>query len=185
MSKTALIILHEGFEEMEAIAPIDILRRGGVTVTVASRECYPTVKGRNDIAVKADVLLDEALRQKHDCLLIPGGPGVYEKLRGDRRVIEAIVKYHAAGKLVAAICAAPLTLLDADILEGRQYTSHPSAADELPARDTASAVVEDGNLITSQGAGTATAFALAVLARLTDAGNAREVAKSICLQGPQ
>jgi len=185
MSKTALIILHEGFEEMEAIGPIDILRRGGVEVTVASRECYATVKGRNQISVKADVLLDEALRQSFDCLILPGGPGVFEKLRTDRRVLELAEKYAAKGKLVTAICAAPLVLHDAGVLEGKRFTSHPSTVDELPGRDTAKAVVEDGNFITSQGAGTATAFGLAVLARLTDDATAREVAKSICLSSAQ
>ncbi len=185
MSKTALIILHEGFEEMEAIAPIDILRRGGVNVTVASRECYPTVKGRNQISVKADALLDDVLRQSYDCLILPGGPGVFEKLRSDKRVLELAEKFTAKGKLVTAICAAPLVLHDAGVLEGKRYTSHPSTASELPARDTTQSVVTDGNFITSQGAGTATAFGLAILARLTDDATAREVAKSICLSSAQ
>lgn len=184
MSKTALIILHEGFEEMEAIAPIDILRRGGIAVTVASREFHATVKGRSDISVKADVLLDEALKSTCDCLLLPGGPGV-AKLRDDRRVLDALTRYQQEGRLIAAICAAPLCLLDAGLIPGRPYTSHPATQGELPGRDTSRPVVIDGNIITSQGAGTATAFALAVLAQLTDKATADEVAASICLSNPQ
>ncbi len=184
MSKTALIILHEGFEEMEAIAPIDILRRGEIAVTVASREFHATVKGRNGVSVKADVLLDEALKQTYDCLILPGGPGV-GKLRDDRRVLDALTRYQKDGRLIAAICAAPLCLLDAGLLPGKPFTSHPTTAQELPGRDTDQAVVESGNLITSQGAGTATAFALAVLARLSDAATAQGVAESICLSSPQ
>jgi 4-methyl-5(b-hydroxyethyl)-thiazole monophosphate biosynthesis len=184
MSKSALIILHEGFEEMEAIAPIDILRRGGIDVTVASREFHATVKGRSGISVKADVLLDEALKRSYDCLVLPGGPGV-AKLRTDRRVLDTLARYAKENRLVAAICAAPLCLLDAGLLPGQPYTSHPTTKGELPGRDACKAVVESGNLITSQGAGTATVFALAVLARLTDPTKATEVAASICLSSPQ
>ncbi|MBC2595298.1 DJ-1/PfpI family protein [Ruficoccus amylovorans] len=184
MSKTALIILHEGFEEMEAIAPIDILRRGEVEVTVASREFHTSVKGRNAISVKADVLLDEALKKSYDCLILPGGPGV-AKLRSDRRVLDAIKRHHQEGRLVAAICAAPLCLLDAGLLPGKPFTSHPTTANELPGRDPQQAVVSSGNILTSQGAGTATAFALAVLAQLTDETTACQVADSICLSAPQ
>ena len=172
MSKTALIILHDGFEEMEAIAPIDILHRGEVDVIVASREFHATVKGRCGVSVKADVLLDEALKRSYDCLILPGGPGVAQ-LRDDRRVLDALKHFQSEDKLIAAICAAPLCLLDAGLLPGKPFTSHPSTQNELPGRDASQPVVEAGNIITSQGAGTATAFALAVLARLTDAETPR------------
>ncbi|MEM9226813.1 MAG: DJ-1 family glyoxalase III, partial [Verrucomicrobiota bacterium] len=164
MSKSALIILHEGFEEMEAIAPIDILRRGGIDVTVASRESLLEVKGRNAITVRADVLLDEALTHSYDAIILPGGPGVFAKLRGDVRVGDAVKHFAETDKLVCAICAAPVVLADAGLLAGRRYTAHTSTVNELPSRDSEQTVIEDGNIITSQGAGTATAFALAVLA---------------------
>ncbi|MEM8549948.1 MAG: DJ-1 family glyoxalase III [Verrucomicrobiota bacterium] len=185
MSKSALTILHQGFEEMEAIAPIDILRRGGVTVTVASREPDLVVKGRNEITVTAELPLDEALKQRYDALILPGGPGVFSQLRGDQRVADALKHFAETDKLVCAICAAPVVLADAGLLAGKRFTSHTSTADELPGRDPERAVVEDNNLITSQGAGTATAFALAVLARLTNQAIADDVAASICLSTPQ
>ncbi|WP_309397809.1 DJ-1 family glyoxalase III [Cerasicoccus maritimus] len=185
MSKTALVILHEGFEEMEAIAPIDILRRGEVSVTVASLPKEKLVLGRNKISVMADVDLDQALLHDYDMIVLPGGPGVYETLRHDTRVRKAIQRQVELGKPVAAICAAPVTLLDAELLKGVQYTCHFASAEELPERDAVSSVVTDGLITTSQGAGTATAFALSLLAQLTDAQTAQDVAASICLSAPQ
>lgn len=184
MSKTALVILHEGFEEMEAIAPIDILRRGGVSVTVASLPKETLVKGRNNIQVQADVDLDQALLRDYDLIVLPGGPGVHQSLRHDPRVRKAVRKQLDLQRKVGAICAAPLALLDAKVLEGKRYTAHFSTSDELS--DIASdLVVTDGLITTSQGAGTATAFALSLLAQLTSEETAQEVAASICLSAAQ
>lgn len=185
MSKSALVILHEGFEEMEAIAPIDILRRGEVSVTVASLTKETLVQGRNQITVQADVDLDQALTHDYDVIVLPGGPGVYKTLRHDLRVRKAIQRQLEIGRRVAAICAAPLTLLDAGLLAGVRHTSHFSAAEELPEREEGQIVISDGLITTSQGAGTATAFALTVLAHLTSEQAAQEVAASICLSSPQ
>lgn len=185
MSKTALVILHEGFEEMEAIAPIDILRRGEVSVTVASLTKETLVVGRNQIKVEADVDLDQAMLHDYDVVVLPGGPGVYQTLRSDMRVRKLIQRQIEVGRRVAAICAAPLTLLDAGLLDNVHYTSHFSTAEELPEREAGKSVVSDGLITTSQGAGTATAFALTVLSQLTDEQTAQEVAASICLSAPQ
>ncbi|MGE9295313.1 MAG: DJ-1 family glyoxalase III [Puniceicoccales bacterium] len=185
MSKTALVILHEGFEEMEAVAPIDILRRGDVSVTVASLSKETLVTGRNNIAITADTDLDQALSRDYDVIVLPGGPGVNESLRQDTRVRKALAHQVSIGGLVAAICAAPLAILDAGLLTGKAFTSHPTTAEELPERHPSAPVVTDGQFITSQGAGTATAFSLEVLTRLTSAEVARMVAASICLSAPQ
>ncbi|WP_309383672.1 DJ-1 family glyoxalase III [Cerasicoccus frondis] len=185
MSKTALVILHEGFEEMEAIAPIDILRRGEVSVTVASLTKEKLVLGRNKVSVMADVDLDQALLRDYDVIVLPGGPGVYETLRHDARVRKAILRQVEFGRRVAAICAAPLALLDAGMLEGKAYTCHFASVEELPERDANQSVVTDGLITTSQGAGTATAFALTVLAQLTSEQAALDVAASICLSAQQ
>ncbi len=179
MAKSALIILHKGFEELEAIAPIDILRRGEVEVIVASREESLQVRGRNDIVVKADVGLDTALRKNYDCIVLPGGPGT-PKLREDPRVLQAVKRHAAEGRLVSAICAAPTVLKDAGLLEGKRYTAHFSVEKELPAIQAAQAVVRDGQIITSRGAGTATEFGLALLEALVSKEKADAVAQSIC-----
>lgn len=185
MSKSALIILHEGFEEIEAVNPIDILRRGGVEVTVASQGDSLAVAGRNGMTLMADTALDAVIDQTYDAVILPGGPGIPNNVRGDARV-EALLKKQLAGsKIVGAICAAPLILHDAGLLEGRRYTAHFSVADELHALDESQAVLEDGPLITSRGAGTATAFGLALLSRLTDRETADALAQSICLMQAQ
>lgn len=181
MSK-ALIILHEGFEELEAVAPIDLLRRAEVEVTVASLHADALVVGRNRITVKADLLLDEVSGQLFDALILPGGPGVHKHLRHDTRVREMLQRHHQQGRLVAAICAGPLAVKDAGLLEGCSFTAHFSTAEELAARQPDAAVVKDGNLVTSQGAGTATEFSLALIERLRDAETAHSVAESICWQ---
>jgi len=185
MSKSALVILHEGFEEMEAVAPIDILRRGEVSVTVASLTKETLVKGRNAISIQADVDLDQALLHDYDVIVLPGGPGVQQTLRHDQRVRRAIQKQVEIGRRVAAICAAPLTLLDAGLLEGVRHTAHFSTAEELPERENGQTVISDGLITTSQGAGTATAFALTVLSQLTSEQAAQVVGASICLSSPQ
>lgn len=175
--KQCLVILHDGVEEMEAIAPIDILRRGDIEVTVASREFHLLVRGRNEIMLRAEVLLDKALKTNYDCIVLPGGPGI-KKVRTDRRIVQTLRKQYHENRWVAAICAAPLVLKDAGILPGKQYTGHATIADELPDL-TPVPVVVDGMVVTSRGAGTATAFALKLLECLAGEAVAKEVAQSI------
>lgn len=178
MTQRALIILHPGFEEMEAVAPIDLLARAGVEVVQASTAETLQVEGRNGISLEATRLLSDVAEQDFDAVILPGGPGI-QKLRGDARIIACLRRLHKAGKLIAAICAGPLLLLDAGLIEGLTYTAHPSTHEELDeARDHA--VVTDGSIITSRGAGTATEFALALVRALCGQDAAREIADSIC-----
>ncbi len=179
MNKSALILLVNGFEEIEAISPIDLLRRAGVTCTVASIEDSTLVTGRDGITLQADILLNSILEQNFDALILPGGPG-HERMRKDKRVIDLVKKHVAQGRITGAICAAPTILYEAGTLEDKKYTSHPSVMDELADAITDQAVVIDGEIITSRGAGTATAFALALVSRLTGSDKAKEIADSIC-----
>lgn len=182
MSPSAVILLHDGFEEMEAVAPIDLLRRADVAVTTASvHDESLTVTGRNGIPILADAAFTDLDCGDFDALILPGGPGIARHVRGNERVIGAVRRHFDAGRVTAAICAAPLVLKDAGILPGPSFTAHTSALEALPEARTDLAVVEDGPLTTSRGAGTATAFALAIVARLTGASTARTVAESICL----
>lgn len=178
---TALLVLPEGFEEIEALAPIDLLRRAGVTVTVAALGEGIHVTGRCGVTVHADTPLaavppDAAF----DALILPGGPGV-RHLRADARVRERVLRQHAAGRWLAAICAAPTVLHDAGVLAGRRYTAHFSVAPELPQIAAGEAVVRDGHVLTSRGAGTALDFGLALVECLVSAEKRREVAGAICL----
>ncbi len=178
MPKRVLCLLVDGFEEVEALAPVDLLRRAGAEVVLASVTGAPTVTGRSDITVQTDASLTNVIGADFDLLLIPGGPGV-ATLRKDGRAAKLAAAFVKAGNPVAAICAAPTVLADAGLLEGKRHTAHFSVHSELKAALAAERVVEDGLVITSRGAGTALDFGLALVRRLYGEAKAREIAESI------
>jgi len=145
-SRFALIVLPLGFEEVEAVTPVDMLRRAGVSVTIASLDARLEVTGRNGIALLADAPLDVSFSRNYDMVILPGGPGV-KHLRADPRIIDLVKKQAARGAWVAAICAAPTVLYDAGLLEGRRYTAHHSVAGELIAILESERVVVDAPII--------------------------------------
>jgi len=175
-------ILPEGFEEIEAVTPIDLWRRAGLNVTVASLGNRRTVTGRSGITLQTDTSLAKlSPLAVYDVLFLPGGPGV-KHLRASPELREWVGRQAMADRWLAAICAAPTVLHDAGLLAGRRYTAHFSVATELPDIRTEEAVVVDGRLITSRGAGTAVAFALQVITEVIDAETAGKIAESICAQ---
>ena len=176
MKSCVLCLLADGFEEIEMITPVDLLRRAGVEVVMAGLH-HKTCIGRCGISVEADALLTDLDPGGFDLLLIPGGPGV-AKLREDGRPAVLAKKFHDDGKPVAAICAAPLVLMDAGLLKGRRFTAHRSVRETL-VNAIEDRVVVDGNLITSRGAGTALDFGLALVARLAGQAAADRVAAEI------
>lgn len=178
MKKRVLCLLFPGFEEIEAIAPVDLLRRAGVEVVVASLTGEKLVTGRCNVTVQADAALADVAEQDFDLLLIPGGPGI-KAVRADGRAAKLAQAYTQAGKPVAAICAAPTVLLDAGLLAGKRFTSHAGVLAELPASQVWERVVEDGHLITSRGAATSVEFGLALVRRLCGDTAVAEVAKGI------
>jgi protein deglycase len=175
---TVLAILAEGFEEIEAIAPIDLLRRAGAEVTVAALGDNIHVTGRTGITMHADAPLSAVEHQLYDCVFLPGGPGV-KQLREDRRVSALIQRHHGAARWLAAICAAPTVLNDAGLLAGRRYTAHFSVANELPAILGDEKVVADGSILTSRGAGTAIDFGLFLVEKLFSRERSAEIGRSI------
>lgn len=177
---TVLAILAEGFEEIEAITPIDLLRRAGVEVTLAALEDGKHVTGKNGITLHAEINLSEVSTGTYDCIFLPGGPGV-SHLRGSELVLQLVREQHAANRLLAAICAAPTVLHDAGVLKGKRYTAHFSVANELSAILSDEKVVLDGNVMTSRGAGTALDFGLAMVEQLIGPEKASEVCASICV----
>jgi 4-methyl-5(b-hydroxyethyl)-thiazole monophosphate biosynthesis len=177
---SVLVILADGFEEIEATAPIDLLRRAGVEVTIASLADNRHVTGRSGITVHSDVALGALDDARRDMIFLPGGPGV-KNLRADARVIPLVQRYAQEGKWVAAICAAPAVLHDAGLLDGRRYTAHFSVASELPRILAEERVVDDGKITTSRGAGTAVEFGLHLVALLVSEAKATEISKAICL----
>lgn len=173
--KKVLIPLAPGFEEIEALAVVDILRRAGAEVVTAGTVDGP-IEGRNAIKVLADKDLDEALTEGYDMIVLPGGAGGTERLKEDARIIKAVQGFNAGGKIVAAICAAPTVLASAGLTEDRRVTSHPGVRGELKAKKISpERVVVDGNIITSQGPGTALEFAFCLVKILFGEKKAGEV----------
>ncbi len=177
--KTALIILSEGFEEIEALTPVDILRRGDIQCTVAAHHDNKFVTGKTGIQVVADELFRDASEREYDLLVIPGGPGI-RHLRKDPGVLEYVKRHAGADRLVGAICAGPTLLNDAGLLDDKRYTAHFSVTDELPDIIADQAVVQDLNIVTSRGAGTALEFGLYLLEVLRDKESSSAVRKAIC-----
>lgn len=167
--KRALVPIAEGVEEMEAVIVVDVLRRAKWQVVMAAVSPQP-IRASRGVRLLADCDWPDVNPAEFDVLILPGGAGGTAILAATPSVLDAVRAFHAAGKLIAAICAAPLVLQAAGILAGKRVTCHPGVAADLSAtprlRDR---VVEDGNLITSQGPGTSFEFALAILSRLDPA----------------
>ncbi len=178
-----VVPLADGFEEIEAVAVVDILRRAGLRVTVAGVDGDEAV-GSHGMRIRCDARLDDVTPREADAVVLPGG------LPGTRRLAEseavASLVRHVNGRegLVAAICAAPTVLAGLGLLEGRRATSHPAHRDEMgPCRYETAAVVRDGNVVTSRGAGTAVEFALELVRILVDDATADDIARRIVHAG--
>ncbi|MDE3083750.1 MAG: DJ-1/PfpI family protein [Verrucomicrobiota bacterium] len=176
---TVLAVLTEGFEEIEAVTPVDLLRRAGVEVTTASTSEQIHVTGRSGITLHADTTLTAVAGRDFDCVFLPGGPGA-KNLRADPRVRVLVLRQNHSKRWIAAICAAPAVLQDIGLLLGRRYTAHFSVATEMHHLISNERVVIDGNIITSRGAGTAVDFGFALIEKLVSPTKAREVAQSVC-----
>jgi 4-methyl-5(b-hydroxyethyl)-thiazole monophosphate biosynthesis len=173
----ALVPLAEGFEEIEAVTIIDVLRRGGVTVTTAALTRSP-VRGSHGIALECDAELDAVAARDFDAVVLPGGMPGAKNLKEDARVRDLLRRTAERKKVVAAICAGPIALEAAGLLEGKRATSYPGH--DLPsAKRVDEPVVTDGNVVTSRGPGTALEFALALVARLAGADTAARLRSAL------
>jgi len=175
-----LIPLIDGFEEVEAITVIDLLRRAEIDILTAGID-KKDATGSHDINVRTDTLLSEVIDADYDMIVLPGGPGTKE-LKDVAGLQHRLKKQIDSGKEVAAICAAPSILAAAGLLNGRRATCFPAVEDklaEVSAEISHEEVVEDGQITTSRGAGTAIPFALRLIARLAGEEKAREVAGRI------
>lgn len=159
-----LIPLAQGCEELEAVTVIDILRRAGIQVITAGLEAGPVRASRGTVLVP-DATLEDALQNEFDMIVLPGGMPGSEHLKNDQRVIAALQKAAADGKYTAAICAAPMALHAAGLLQGKKATSFPGVLDALSGSHTSvnDRVVVDGRIVTSKGPGTAMDFALTLV----------------------
>ena len=175
MAKNAVLFLATGFEEIEAVSIVDILRRAEVGVTVAGLQAG-AIEGAHDINVVPDTTLGEIDVKKFDAVILPGGNPGYVNLGKDKRVLDAVKTAFERGKLVAAICAAPSVLAQAGILKGKKATVFPGMESALTgAKPVDERVVVDGKLVTSQGPGTALEFALTLVELLVGKEKAQEI----------
>lgn len=179
MKKEVLVILHPGFEEIEAVTPIDLMRRAGITVHIASSNNEFLIQSKGRMEIKADSFLSDHENSLYDALIIPGGPGIFE-IRNNCTIQKTIRKYHNLEKCIACICAAPLLLLDQGINQTIALTCHPSVQEEFPSLDPKT-TVRDKHIITSKGAGTAFQFALTIIEYLLDKETSQSIADDICM----
>jgi len=186
MRKEALLILAEGFEEIEAVTPVDVLRRMGVNVVLAGLGSKQ-VRGSRRVVYEADVLLSE-YRGNPDILILPGGVEGADNLHQSQEVTAWIEKMRTGEKWIAAICAAPAVVLaPTGILDNRQSTCYPGYekgwGDLI--RHQNSPVVVDGKIITSQGPGTALDFSFMIVEKLFDRAAAVDLAQKMVSSYPR
>lgn len=176
----ALVPLAAGFEEMEAVILIDVLRRAGVEVVVAGIAPGPC-RGSRGVVITPDIDLAD-VDGEFDAIVLPGGGPGTAALRADPRVLARVRDQAGAGRLTAAVCAAPTVLLDAGVLAGRRATGHPSVHEELGrggVEVVQDRVCEDGGVVTSQSPGTTFEFAYHLVDRLCGAGTAARLDQGI------
>ena len=177
---TALVLIVRGSEEIEAVISIDVLRRGGIDVTVAGVDSADPVQCSRGVVISPDVALDD-VDDDFDIVVLPGGAEGALRLSQSTKIGELLHRQEKSGRLVGAICAAPIALKAHGVFANRQLTSHPSVRDMLEdwGQYSEHPVVADGNLITSRGPGTAFPFALRIVGALTDAQRMVEVRASM------
>lgn len=177
-----MIYVHfaPGFEEIEAVTIVDILRRGGADVRMVAVGSELEVTGAHGIPVRADLDFEEADYEACGMMVFPGGMTGTKNLMAHAPLMEVLGRFHKSGKPVAAICAAPMILGSAGLLAGKKATIYPGMEKELTgASPTPGKVVEDGNIITSMGPATAMDFALALLSRAEGPGIAEKVKEGL------
>ena len=156
--------LADGFEDIEALGPVDVLRRGGLEVKTVSIGDSLMVESAHGVQVKADMLFADADLADADLLLIPGGMPGAKNIDGHEGVRRAVARQAESGKMVGAICAGPMVLGHLGLLRGRRATCYPGFEGELDGADyTAEPCTVDGNIITGKGPGTTLEYAYAIL----------------------
>ena len=177
------VLLGTGFEEVEAIAPVDLLRRAGIEVMTVGIN-GKTVYGGHNIGIEADITLGEMDLTNMDMIVLPGGLGGVASIRGSKQAMDAIFFAWENKKFVAAICAGPTVLADLHITDGMDITCYPGCeekmgdANYLPNRPC----VRDGNIITGTSAGCAVPFGLALIEALKGEDVAKTIAQQIVIR---
>lgn len=180
----ALVVVADGFEEIEFSGSVDVLRRGGIETVTAAAQVSRELKGAHEIAMRADFLLQD-VSGDFDAVVFPGGYENSQTLAADPQVRRLATEYAAAGKWVCALCASPaLVLSPLGLLKGKRATCHPSLAAELDAVAARGPVVTDAPFITSRGPGTTLLFGLEIVRQLQGEKIARDLAESLLVTLP-
>jgi len=183
MSKKVLVILADGFEEIEATAPIDVLRRAGLEVTVAGLK-DKVITGAHGLKFQADITLNQC-KELPDAVILPGGMPGAQNLGNSKEVLEILKKMNSQNKVIGAICAAPaLALAPAGILNGKRATCYPGFESHFPAsvQFSPDRVVVDGHIITSRGPGSAIEFALELVEQLAGKEQAKSLSEGLLVR---
>ena len=177
------VFLADGFEDVEALIPIDVLRRGGVEVVTVSTTDFPLVESAHGVNIEADIQFEQGDYTDADLLMLPGGMPGASNLFAHEGVCKAVCDQFAAGRKVAAICAAPAVVLaQLGLLEGRKATCYPGfeqALQDCGATYTADLVTVDGNITTAEGPAAAFPFAYELLSQLVDKKVSDQVAEGM------
>ena len=187
MKKNAIVLLADGFEEVEAVTSIDFLRRTGIEVTIAAIDGNLLVKGARGIVINADVTLYDLINQHetdvYDAVIIPGGMPGATNIAASPEARAVIMEMAAAGKWICAICAAPAVVLSPlGLLSGKKFTCYPDMEKMVQGGHwTDESVVIDGNIITSRSPGTAGKFAITVIVQLLGETEGDRIARAVLL----
>ena len=179
MSTKALVAFANGFEDIEAVSIVDVLRRGGVEVVAASLNAEPYAISAHGIQMSTDAVLADVLEDEYDAIILPGGGEGTENLKNCEPLLERLRKQREAGGLICAICAAPTVLEAAGVIEDESVTCYPSCRADMGRHVDDVPVVADGQVITGQAPGAAMLFALVVLAHLEGERKAHSVANGM------
>lgn len=175
------ILLAPGFEEIEALAPADLMRRAGLEVALVSVTGEAQVPGSHNISVTADCTLDQVEPGKCRLLMLPGGMGGVNGIKASAAALKLVETIHGQGKPVGAICAAPTILGQLGLLDGKRAVCYPGLEDGLTGAQVPAGqrVVVDGEIITGQAAGSSLDFGLTLIETLLGSEKAEEVRKSV------
>jgi len=184
IKKRALLVLADGFEDIEAVAPFDILKRAGVAVKTSSLGSQDVESARG-LRITTDTTLDAIGEEGFDCIILPGGSGGAEKLAKSAKLKILIQKMSKNGKIIAAICASPAWVLaPAGVLDGKNATCYPGAEKSFSAKTNYinEEVVVDKNVITSQGPATALLFGIKIVEILRGSDIADTIKKNLLIK---
>jgi 4-methyl-5(b-hydroxyethyl)-thiazole monophosphate biosynthesis len=177
------VFLADGFEDVEALIPIDVLRRGGVEVVTISTTIFPLVESAHGVNIEADLQFDQSDYSDADLLMLPGGMPGASNLFEHKGVCDALMAQFKAGKKIAAICASPAVVLaPLGILDGKKATCYPGfeqALDKGGADYTGDLVTVDGNIITGEGPAAAFPYAYELLTQLVDKQTSDQIAEGM------